>query len=59
MNTETFIGNVKEGIQKNTKGEKYLKKDKILLLIQVKQNDCLTHISHKQFSYTKISAFQM
>jgi hypothetical protein len=27
MNTETFIGNVKEEIQKNTKGEKYLKKD--------------------------------
>jgi hypothetical protein len=26
MNTETFIGNVKEEIQKNTKGEKYLKK---------------------------------
>jgi hypothetical protein len=32
MNTETFIWNVKEEIQKNTKGEKYLKENKNIII---------------------------
>lgn len=33
MNTEIFIGYVKENIRKNTKGEKYLKKKRQNIVI--------------------------